>query len=82
VPPVRFSNPTATDSLCRVVELLGNKCALSARTAVIDGEAVVARDDGVTEFHALRSALAAATVVVPCSCTPSTCSNSTARPAP
>ena len=28
--------------------------ALAARSAVIDGEAVVARDDGVTDFDALR----------------------------
>src|SRR5262249_50709866 len=32
--------------------------ALDTRSAVIDGEAVVARDDGVTDFDQLRSALA------------------------
>ena len=32
--------------------------ALRARTALIDGENVVARDDGVTDFGALRAALA------------------------
>jgi hypothetical protein len=32
--------------------------ALRTRSAVIDGEVVVARNDGVTDFDALRSALA------------------------
>src|SRR5262245_25717524 len=44
-----------TDRVPTIVEAMH---ALRARSAVIDGEAVVARDDGVTDFDALRSALA------------------------
>src|SRR5262245_33319260 len=42
----------------RVPAIVAAMRSLRAKSAVIDGEAVVARDDGVTDFSQLRSALA------------------------
>jgi bifunctional non-homologous end joining protein LigD len=55
---VRIFSRRGLDWTDRVPSIVAAVRALHVRSAVIDGEAVVARDDGVTEFDALRSALA------------------------
>src|SRR5262245_33071210 len=55
---VRVFSRRGLDWTERVQSMVAAVGKLRARTAGIDGEAVVARDDGVTDFHAQRSALA------------------------
>ena len=43
----------------RYPELVAAAGKLKCRTAILDGEAVVQREDGVADFHALRRALSA-----------------------
>jgi hypothetical protein len=55
---VRIFSRRGLDWTDRVPSIVASVRALRVRSAVIDGEAVVARDDGVTDFDALSSALA------------------------
>ena len=55
---VRVVSRNGLDWTSRVPTIVEAMRALTTRSAVINGEAVVARDDGVTDFDALRSALA------------------------
>ena len=54
---VRVFSRRGLDWTDRVPSIVAAMRSLRARTATLDGEAVVARDDGVTDFAALRSAL-------------------------
>ena len=55
---VRVFSRRGLDWTERVPTIVAAAGELRARTVVIDGEAVGARDDGVTDFLALRSAMA------------------------
>jgi len=55
---VRLFSRHGLDWTEQVPTVVAAVLALGTRSALIDGEAVVARDEGVTDFDALRSALA------------------------
>jgi bifunctional non-homologous end joining protein LigD len=55
---VRVFSRRGLDWTGHVPAIVTGMLALRARSALIDGEAVVARADGVTDFEALRSTLA------------------------
>jgi bifunctional non-homologous end joining protein LigD len=55
---VRVFSRRGLDWTDRVPSIVAAMAALPVRSALIDGEAVVTRDDGVSDFDALRSALA------------------------
>jgi len=55
---VRVFSRRGRDWTDRVPTIVAAMQSLKARSAVIDGEAVVALDDGVTDFGQLRSAMA------------------------